>query len=49
MEYGSSRSTKAFLYGVIDEEIYMKISEGLEEYMSTGFGGDECLILDKEI
>ena len=39
----------AFFYGVLDEEIYMKIPEGLEEYMGTGFGGDKCLILDKAI
>ena len=25
----------AFLYGVFDEEIYMKIPEGLEDYMGT--------------
>ena len=39
----------AFLYGVLGEEIYMKMQEGLESYMDTSFGGDECLILDKAI
>ena len=39
----------AFFYGVLDEEIYMKIPEGLKDYMNTSFGGDECLILDKAI
>ena len=38
-----------FLYGVLDEKIYMKIQEGLEDYMDTSFWGDECLILDKTI
>ena len=39
----------AFCYGVLDEEIYMKIPEGLENYMGTSLGGDESLIIDKAI
>ena len=33
----------AFLYGVLDEEIYMKMPEGLENYMETNFEENECL------
>ena len=38
-----------FLYGVLDEETNMKMSEGLETYMNSSFQEDECLILDKVI
>ena len=39
----------AFLYGVLDEEIFMKIPEGLDIYLESTFENDECLILDKAI
>ena len=49
----------AFLYGDLDEEIFMKIPEGLNEYLSeTGddkvmsddtYGDDDCFILDKSM
>ena len=39
----------AFLYGVLDEEIFMKIPEGLDEYLESTFENNECLILDKAI
>ena len=39
----------AFLYGVLDEEIFMKIPEGLDAYLDFTFENDECLILDKAI
>ena len=35
----------AFLYGDLDEEIYMKILEGLAEYQDTEFNNDNCLVL----
>ena len=39
----------AFLYGVLDEAIFMKIPEGLDLYLESAFENDECLILDKAI
>ena len=39
----------AFLYGILDEEIYMKIPEGLETYLETNFEEEDCLVLDKAI
>ncbi len=38
-----------FLYGVLDEEIFIKIPEGLDAYLEYTFENDECLILDKAI
>ena len=39
----------AFLYGILDEEIFMKIPEGLDIYKGCDFDEDECLVLDKAI
>ena len=39
----------AFLYGVLDKEIFMKMPEGLDVYLESSFENDECLILDKAI
>ena len=38
-----------FLYGILDEEIFMKIPEGLDLYMRCDFSTEKCLVLDKAI
>ena len=39
----------AFLYGILEEEIFMKILEGLDVYKGCNFDEDKCLVLDKAI
>ena len=39
----------AFLYGILDEDIFMKMSEGLDIHLETTFSDQECLALDKVI
>ena len=39
----------AFLYGDLEETIFMKIPAGLEEYLQTSFDEDDCVILDKAL
>ena len=39
----------AFLYGVFNKEISMKMPEGLDIYLESNLENDECLILDKAI
>ena len=39
----------AFLYGELEERIFMRISEGWNEYLKDPFEEDNCLILDKSI
>jgi len=39
----------AFLYGELDETIYMTIPEGLNQHVDQVFGEDDCVILDKSI
>ena len=39
----------AFLYGILEEEICMKILEGLDIYKGCDFDEDKCLVLDKAI
>ena len=39
----------AFLYGILDEEIFMTLPEGLDIYLETNFNNHECLALDKAI
>ena len=35
----------AFLYGDLEEEIYMKIPEGYADYLETEFDDNTCLLL----
>ena len=39
----------SFLYGILDEEIFMKIPEVLDIYLETTFNNHEFLALDKAI
>ena len=39
----------AFLYGGLDEIIFMTIPEGLNQYLETTFEPDDCVILEKSI
>ena len=34
-----------FLYGDLEEEIFMKIPEGLNKFLDTEFKADDCLLL----
>ena len=35
----------AFLYGDLEEEIYMKVPEGYADHLKTEFDDDTCLLL----
>ena len=39
----------AFLYGDLEETIFMKIPAGLEENLQTTFDKDNCIILEKSL
>ena len=38
-----------FLYRILEEEIFMKILEGLDVYKESDLDEDKCLVLDKVI
>ena len=39
----------AFLYGILDKQIFMQIHEGLGTLLDMNFDDEECLVLDKAI
>ena len=39
----------AFLYGDLEEKIYIKVPEGLEKYLDTMFGPDHYFLLIKDM